>query len=171
MAQSLPWSVKGIDADTREAAREAAHRAGMSVSDWLEHVIREEANKRADDETTARTASGGDIQARLRRLSQSGSGAAMERGKARSGQNADGIDALLRHAAQLEHRTRDSEARTTTALESIVGWIEKAEGRMAAAERASAERQERATSVIADAIKTVSSRVSDVERLAQGGLL
>ncbi len=169
MAQSLPWSVKGIDADTREAAREAARRAGMSVSDWLEHVIREEAKKRTDDETTALTASGGDIQARLRRLSQSGSGAAMERGKVRSGQNADGIDALLRHAAQLEHRTRDSEARTTTALESIVGWIEKAEGRMAAAERASAERQERATSVIADAIKTVSSRVSDVERLAQGG--
>jgi localization factor PodJL len=170
MAQSLPWSVKGIDADTREAAREAAHRAGMSVSDWLEHVIREEAKKRTDDETTARTASGGDVQARLRRLSQSGSGVAMERGKARSGQNADGIDALLRHAAQLEHRTRDSEARTTTALESIVGWIEKAEGRMAAAERASTERQERATSIIADAIKTVSSRVSDVERLAQGGL-
>lgn len=169
MAQSLPWSVKGIDADTREAAREAARRAGMSVSDWLEHVIREEAKKRTDDETTALTASGGDIQARLRRLSQSGSGAAMERGKVRSGQNADGIDALLRHAALLEHRTRDSEARTTTALESIVGWIEKAEGRMAAAERASAERQERATSVIADAIKTVSSRVSDVERLAQGG--
>ena len=170
MAQSLPWSVKGIDADTREAAREAARRAGMSVSDWLEHVIREEAKKRTDDESTALTASGGDVQARLRRLSQSGSGAAMERGKARPGQNADGIDALLRHAAQLEHRTRDSEARTTTALESIVGWIEKAEGRMAAAERASAERQERATSVIADAIKTVSSRVSDVERLAQGGL-
>ena len=170
MAQSLPWSVKGVDADTREAAREAARRAGMSVSDWLEHVIREEAKKRTDDETTALTASGGDVQARLRRLSQSGSGAAMERGKARPGQNADGIDALLRHAAQLEHRTRDSEARTTTALESIVGWIEKAEGRMAAAERASAERQERATSVIADAIKTVSSRVSDVERLAQGGL-
>ena len=170
MAQSLPWSVKGIDADTREAARDAARRAGMSVSDWLEHVIREEAKKRTEDETAAQTGSGGDVQARLRRLSQSGSGAAMERGKARSGQNVEGIDALLRHAAQLEHRTRDSEARTTTALESIVGWIEKAEGRMAAAERASAERQERATSVIADAIKTVSSRVSDVERLTQGGL-
>ena len=79
----------------------------------------------------------------------------------------DDLDALLNHAAQLESRTRNTETKTTSAIESIVGWIEKAEGRMAAAERAAAERQERATSVIADAIKTVSSRVADVERRAQ----
>jgi localization factor PodJL len=187
MAQSLPWSVKGIDADTRDAAREAARRAGMSVSDWLEHVIREEtrkthaANARSTgqdiDDRLERSRPDTDIGTRLRRLARSGSETAMERGLDRSvdrdaGRSRmtqgprDEFDALLDHAAKLESRTRDQEIKTANALESIVGWIEKAESRMAASERVSAERQERATSVIADAIKTVSSRVSDVERRA-----
>ncbi len=180
MATNLPWSVKGIDADTREAARDAARRAGMSVSDWLEHVIREEA-RRAPPEPATRQSSVSDIQSRLQRLDldglgQSGSRSAMERGSAAMERSAatrpaanrrDDLDALLNHAAQLETRTRSTETKTTSAIESIVGWIEKAESRMAAAERAAAERQERATSVIADAIKTVSSRVSDVERRAR----
>lgn len=167
MAQSLPWSVKGIDADTREAARDAARKAGMSVSDWLEHVIREQALKSEGPDAGATPA---DLQDRLRRLSHSGSRQAMERGAQRGRQGGPNeIEALINHAAQLESRTRESEAKTTQALESIIGWIEKAESRMSAAERAAAERQERATSVIADAIKTVSSRVADVERRAVGG--
>ncbi|MCO4053475.1 MAG: hypothetical protein HEQ16_05370 [Bosea sp.] len=173
MAQSLPWNVKGIDVNTREAARDAARRAGMSVSDWLEHVIREEALKSGHETQPAHDAQRYDLRSRLQRLSRSGSGAAMERGtwhaSGAGSQSRSDLHVLLNQAAQLELRTRDAEAKTTTALESIVDWIEKAESRMAAAERASAERQERATSVIADAIKTVSSRVSDVERKAQGG--
>lgn len=164
MAQSLPWSVKGIDADTRDAAREAARRAGMSVSDWLEHLIREEARRGQAEAPTqqarSRSASG-DIEGRLRRLSTTR--AATDRGDEPERRE---LDLLLDHATALEARTRETEAKTTTALESILGWIEKAESRMAASERAAAERQERATSVIADAIKTVSSRVSDVERRA-----
>lgn len=187
MAQSLPWSVKGIDATTRDAAREAARRAGMSVSDWLEHVIREETRKAQSDaawhaardthEKPHGERAERDINARLRNLARSGSESALERGIDRSvGRDAgrthqaepqrSELEALIDHAAQLELRTRDQEAKTTNALESIVGWIEKAESRMAAAERSAAERQERATSVIADAIKTVSSRVADVERRA-----
>ncbi len=184
MAQSLPWSVKGIDANTREAAREAARRAGMSVSEWLESLIREEARKTYTDAarpvgTSDHDAIETDIAARLRRLSQSGSGAALDRaieqqaadrGSDRSLGTNRNLDVLLSHAAQLELRTRDAETKTTSALESIVGWIEKAESRMAAAERAAADRQDRATSVIADAIKTVSSRVADVERRGQPAL-
>lgn len=177
MAQSLPWSVKGIDANTRDAAREAARRAGMNVSDWLEHVIREETRKTQEGTHLAQADAdyppNEDINARLRRLAHSGSGAALERGLDRNAgrmrsavTRRDEVDVLLDHTAKLETRTRDQEAKTTNALESIVGWIEKAESRMAASERAAAERQERATSVIADAIKTVSSRVSDVERRA-----
>ncbi|MCX7323377.1 MAG: hypothetical protein NTZ14_02875 [Hyphomicrobiales bacterium] len=176
MAQGLPWSVKGLDADTREAAREAARRAGMSVSDWLEHIIRDQARgmqpsdggqadfRERNDDTSL-------LNAHLQKLAQSGSQTAMQRGTGRGSSRSQSsstgqaeLAALLAHAAELEARTRDSEVRTSTALESIVGWIEKAEGRMAAAERAAAERQERATNVIADAIKTVSSRVAHVER-------
>jgi localization factor PodJL len=143
----------------------------MSVSDWLEHVIREEALKSGHETSPAHDTQRSDLRSRLQRLSRSGSGAAMERGARHpaGGHSRSELDTLLEQAAQLELRTRDAEATTTTALESIVEWIEKAESRMAAAERAAAERQERATSVIADAIKTVSSRVSDVERKAQVG--
>lgn len=40
MANS-PWSVKGIDPETREAAKVAARRAGMPVGAWLTQVIRQ----------------------------------------------------------------------------------------------------------------------------------
>ena len=42
MANS-PWSVKGIDPETREAAKVAARRAGMPVGAWLSQVIRQAA--------------------------------------------------------------------------------------------------------------------------------
>jgi localization factor PodJL len=35
-----PWSVTGIDPETREAAKLAARRAGLSVGTWLTQVIR-----------------------------------------------------------------------------------------------------------------------------------
>jgi localization factor PodJL len=38
-----PWSVKGIDPETREAAKVAARRAGMPVGAWLTQVIRQAA--------------------------------------------------------------------------------------------------------------------------------
>src|SRR5262245_57451891 len=39
MKPGIPWSVKGIDAETREAAKEAARRAGMTLGAWLKAVI------------------------------------------------------------------------------------------------------------------------------------
>jgi len=38
-----PWSVKGIDPETREAAKVAARRAGMPAGAWLTQVIRQAA--------------------------------------------------------------------------------------------------------------------------------
>ena len=35
-----PWSVKGIDADTRETAKLAARRAGVTLGAWLNQTIR-----------------------------------------------------------------------------------------------------------------------------------
>lgn len=39
MANAMPWSVRGIDPDIREQAVEAAHRSGLSVGQWLNHVL------------------------------------------------------------------------------------------------------------------------------------
>ena len=43
MSAGVPWSVNAVDPDTWEAAREAARREGMSVGEWLEAAIRENA--------------------------------------------------------------------------------------------------------------------------------
>jgi hypothetical protein len=48
MASSgAPWSIKGISADARAAAREAAKQAGEPLGVWLARVIRETAEAEA----------------------------------------------------------------------------------------------------------------------------
>ena len=43
MADNRPWSVKGIDPETREAAKIAARRAGLTLGAWLSRTIRSHA--------------------------------------------------------------------------------------------------------------------------------
>ncbi len=43
MNKAVPWNVKGVGADVRDAAKEAARRAGMSLGEWLNSVIAEQA--------------------------------------------------------------------------------------------------------------------------------
>ena len=47
MKFGVPWSVKGIRPEARETAREAARRSGMSLGDWLNSVILQQARKAA----------------------------------------------------------------------------------------------------------------------------
>ena len=39
MKPGIPWSVKGIEPEVREAAKHAARRAGMTLGEWLNSVI------------------------------------------------------------------------------------------------------------------------------------
>ncbi len=41
MKSNAPWSVKGIARDTRETAKEAARKEGMTVGEWLNHIVSE----------------------------------------------------------------------------------------------------------------------------------
>lgn len=41
MKPTIPWSVKGVEPEAREAAKAAARRAGMTLGQWLNHVIQE----------------------------------------------------------------------------------------------------------------------------------
>lgn len=43
MRPGVPWNIKGIDSETREAAMAAARRAGLSLGDWLAQTIATEA--------------------------------------------------------------------------------------------------------------------------------
>ena len=45
MRFGVPWSVKGVRPEARETAREAARRSGMSLGEWLNSVILEQADE------------------------------------------------------------------------------------------------------------------------------
>ncbi|PZR85607.1 MAG: hypothetical protein DI537_30410 [Stutzerimonas stutzeri] len=169
MATSLPWSVKGVDPRTRDAAKAAARRAGMTLGEWLDSKIREEAG---EPEAVARDAEEQDIVAlsdRLARLSQGGmqTSPPPQAAPAKPELTRERMDAFITQAAMAERLTRDSNARTASALDSIAQWMERTESRLSQGERSTVERQERATAVIADAIKAMGTRLSDIERRSE----
>src|SRR4051812_38263220 len=45
MKSGVPWSIRGIDDETRAAALAAARRSGLSVSEWLNEIIAEHAGE------------------------------------------------------------------------------------------------------------------------------
>eukprot|EP01038_Epipyxis_sp_PR26KG_P002024 gene2024-2870_t len=160
MATSLPWSVKGVDPRTRDAAKAAARRAGMTLGEWLDHKLREETPSEPSPPEQLDIAA---LSERLARLSQGQMDTAPQQA-AHGHREADQpsrseIEALIAQASQVERMTRESSAKTVGALDSIARWIETAEKRMSSGERAAAERQDRATSVIAEAIKTMGDRL------------
>ena len=166
MATSLPWSVKGVDPRTRDAAKAAARRAGMTLGEWLDHKLREETAPEASAPPEQLDIAA--LSERLARLSQGQMETAPQPSPplSRDATSRHEIEAVLAQAAQIEKMTRESSAKTAGALDSIARWIETAEQRMSSGERAAAERQDRATSVIADAIKTMGERLAEIERRA-----
>lgn len=171
MATSLPWSVKGVDPRTRDAAKAAARRAGMTLGEWLDNKIREEAAEMEPEQAAPEQLDIAALSERLAKLSQgqmdtSSHAAASAAQQGASELSRGEIDAVINQAAAVERLTRESSAKTAGALDSITRWIEKTESRITSSERAAAERQERATSVIADAIKTMGERLVEMERKA-----
>jgi len=168
MATSLPWSVKGVDPRTRDAAKAAARRAGMTLGEWLDNKIREEAGESAPAANDAEEQSIVALSERLARLSQGGmqTAAPPPPAPARPDPSRERMDAFITQAAMAERLTRDSNARTASALDSIAQWMERTESRLSQGERTTAERQERTTGVIADSIKAMGERLSEIERRA-----
>jgi localization factor PodJL len=74
MKPGIPWSVKGIDSEAREAAKHAARRSGMTLGEWLNTVIREQAEDDQPPSPPKRQAPGrnpmADIQSKLDILSE-----------------------------------------------------------------------------------------------------
>ncbi|PZU94584.1 MAG: hypothetical protein DI527_03145 [Chelatococcus sp.] len=169
MANSLPWSVKGVDPRTRDAAKAAARRAGMTLGEWLDRKILDESGQEVVETPPEQL----DIAALSERLARLSTGQMDTAPRASAGPaprasrpepSRGEIETLLGKAEAFEKLTRESDARTAGALDSIARWIEKTETRISAGERNAAERQERATNVIAEAIKTMGERIADIER-------
>jgi localization factor PodJL len=53
MKPGVPWSVKGIEPDVREAAKLAARRSGMTLGEWLNSKIIESADDAPDAQSSA----------------------------------------------------------------------------------------------------------------------
>lgn len=162
MANSLPWSVKGVDPRTRDAAKAAARRAGMTLGEWLDHKIRDESEASPATGSVPEQLDIAALSERLARLSQGQTDTAARPSVPEP--SPVELDAFIRQTASIERLTRETSNRTAGALDSITRWIEKTEDRLSSSERGAAERQERATNVIAEAIKTMSERIAEIER-------
>src|SRR5260221_10175284 len=52
MKSGIPWNVRGVDEETGEAVIEAARRSGMSVGQWLNHVLADDGIEHGEPEDT-----------------------------------------------------------------------------------------------------------------------
>ena len=57
MKPGIPWSVKGIEPDVREAAKEAARRSGVTLGEWLNSTILTKADDVAEVDPTRKAKS------------------------------------------------------------------------------------------------------------------
>ena len=141
MSKTAAWNVVGVERSTQTIAEEAARRAGMSLADWLDEVVAEQA---ADQGVAAEELTEDDrldaIGERLDQMSRRDGGAASanrgRRPRPRDGSVAretssveHGIaEARLEAAiAKFESRASRNEQRTAKALESVAQWIERSE--------------------------------------------
>ncbi len=58
MKPGIPWSVKGIEPEVREVAKHAARRSGMTLGEWLNSVILDQ----AEDSASPQLAIAGPVQ-------------------------------------------------------------------------------------------------------------
>lgn len=122
MKPGIPWSVKGIEPDVREAAKQAARRSGMTLGEWLNSTILEQAEdapaavaesrqplQKARGSSLERTASRlEDIAEQLSMLSRREGGAAARTERTLAGEQAADHEALQRILSRVESNERQT---------------------------------------------------------------
>ncbi len=236
---NTPWYLEGLDPDTRDAAREAARRSGMSLDEWLQATISDRATRAFSERghpergypergypergypergypergyaerepaepapTVRRRAAPARSQApqgygsaydELDAIAARINKATRQRGQAPAGQRAEGrssegraegraaqhggIDAIVSAVAgETERRSRESNARTAEALDSVVRWIERNEERMnestrtlSESTRMALERQDHTANVLGEALAMMTKRLDDIEHKVVDG--
>jgi localization factor PodJL len=56
MKPGIPWSIKGVEPELREVAKTAARRSGMTLGEWLNSAINEQAEDSPDSAAPAKVA-------------------------------------------------------------------------------------------------------------------
>ncbi len=118
MKFGVPWSVKGIRPEARDTAREAARRAGVPLSEWLNAVILQQAEEQgidphAHDDDDADGDYGDvhqrldDLSRRIEQMNRSGPAAyAPRRGRGDNDKMAEMINRLDRRLDQFANASR-----------------------------------------------------------------
>jgi localization factor PodJL len=132
MKFGVPWSVKGIRPEARETAKEAARRSGVSLGEWLNSVIIQQAEQEGVQALSLvdEDADGGDIAAvherlddltrRIEQLTRSGPEAyAPKRSRNESDQIAELIGRLDRRLDQFASVSRAPPAMMPPAMPSV----------------------------------------------------
>src|SRR4051812_10917158 len=109
MNSSASWTAGGLSPELYQAAREAAHRAGMSVEDWLRSTFGDSAI------ASMRPQSAGPLGARLGELSQRFGHAAETEAGPMSPRGARLTDTVAKLNARLEQMSTDRAAPAASA--------------------------------------------------------
>jgi localization factor PodJL len=115
MKPGIPWSVKGIEPDAREAAKLAAKRSGMTLGEWLNSTIMDLAD---DAAVPAKAAKPSSAKARPTASANPQSSAALERTASRLEDIAEHLSRLSQRETQVSHPAADH--RTDSELMSRV---------------------------------------------------
>src|SRR6187551_274672 len=139
MNKAVPWSVKGVDFDAREAAQAAARRSGLSVGEWLNNVIAERAAEQqvAPEEldTEERLEA---VTARLQRMSQAAESRERRRADSPMRERPKRLaveDDEPRPSARMREVTFDNERHSEALLDQAIAAFER---RAVAAQRQTA---------------------------------
>lgn len=124
-----PWSVKGIDPKAREVAKDLARRSGMTLGEWLNHVILDDDGSEdgSDDQLAGLRAAPRDAAppARLRLVSSLPQG------------RGEDLSRVAYALDRLTDRIEASETRTGLAITGVEHSVRQAVARIDAAERES----------------------------------
>ncbi len=115
MKSGMPWSLRGVDKETREAIHTAARRAGLTVNEWLNNTVGEPESEAPDadnDHPSAIAAALDRLTARLRAMD--------DRSRAT-------VPNLIRRLDEIEQRlaVQAETGRTDGSLKGVSAMVEK----------------------------------------------
>ncbi len=175
MNKAAPWSIKGVDFDAREAAREAAEREGLTLGEWLNDIISDRAAEigastedfNDDDRLNA-------VSARLARL-RDGGDRAKRRGARRPARDVDETENENENENEVDGRQRPRRAKSVSrpARDREVSWRESdetealLENAIKAFESRASRSQEKTARALAEVAELIQSSNSRSEREGQ----
>jgi localization factor PodJL len=150
MTSSVPWSVKGIDRKARETAKDLARRSGMTLGEWLNHVIEYQGEGKVTPLPQTAT-----INEAIERLT-----ARIEAAETRSTLAVTGIDQSVRGlAARLEFAEKSKTDQAAVGVPAALKSLETSIGRIAAQVYENEAAQKAALAELRDELGRMSRRV------------